>query len=136
MPGVAQHLPQEGALQNADAWFDREKRTDQPPLADPGMDDADRDRENGGGDKGDAAHDHLHTGAYGYARASLARVNTAAYGMRMKDSLDRSAWVSAGLAALADKGLDSVRVERLAADLKVTKGSFTGTSAIAPTCSP
>lgn len=42
----------------------------------------------------------------------------------MKDSLDRSAWVSAGLAALADKGLDAVRVERLAADLKVTKGSF------------
>jgi AcrR family transcriptional regulator len=44
--------------------------------------------------------------------------------MRMKDSLDRSAWVSAGLAALAAKGLESVRVERLAADLKVTKGSF------------
>ncbi len=42
----------------------------------------------------------------------------------MKDSLDRSAWVAAGLATLAAKGLDAVRVERLAADLKVTKGSF------------
>lgn len=53
----------------------------------------------------------------------------------MKDSLDRSVWVAAGLTTLAAKGLDAVRVERLAADLKVTKGSFYWHSAIAPTCS-
>lgn len=42
----------------------------------------------------------------------------------MTTKLDRDAWIAAGLAMLADGGVDAVRVERLAAVLKVTKGSF------------
>jgi AcrR family transcriptional regulator len=38
----------------------------------------------------------------------------------------RSAWVTAGLAALAAGGPDAVRIESLAADLGVTKGGFYG----------
>jgi AcrR family transcriptional regulator len=38
--------------------------------------------------------------------------------------LDRQAWIGAGLAMLAEGGVDAVRVERLARVLKVTKGSF------------
>lgn len=36
----------------------------------------------------------------------------------------RAAWIAAAAAALGDGGVDSVRVERLARALKVTKGSF------------
>jgi AcrR family transcriptional regulator len=38
--------------------------------------------------------------------------------------LDADAWTDAGLAALADSGVDAVRVEPLARSLGVTKGSF------------
>ena len=40
------------------------------------------------------------------------------------ERLDRRAWVEAALAALAEGGAAAVKVERLAAKLKVTKGSF------------
>lgn len=39
-------------------------------------------------------------------------------------TLDKSAWTDAALNALAEKGIDGVRVEILARDLGVTKGSF------------
>jgi len=42
----------------------------------------------------------------------------------MADRLDRADWIHAGFAMLAAGGIDAVRVERLAAVLKVTKGSF------------
>lgn len=42
----------------------------------------------------------------------------------MTVKLDRDAWIAAGLTMLADGGVDAVRVERLAAALSVTKGSF------------
>jgi AcrR family transcriptional regulator len=42
----------------------------------------------------------------------------------MKSRLDRDAWIAAGLAALAEGGVEAVRVERLAAMLRITKGSF------------
>jgi AcrR family transcriptional regulator len=42
----------------------------------------------------------------------------------MADKLDRADWIHAGFAMLAAGGIDAVRVERLAAVLKVTKGSF------------
>lgn len=42
----------------------------------------------------------------------------------MKKRLEREDWISAGLRALAAYGVEAVRVERLAAALKVTKGSF------------
>ena len=38
--------------------------------------------------------------------------------------LDKSAWVSCALEVLADRGIEGVRVEVLARQLKVTKGSF------------
>jgi len=41
-----------------------------------------------------------------------------------QERLDAAAWVAAALEALADGGVDSVRVEPLAKTLKVTKGSF------------
>jgi AcrR family transcriptional regulator len=40
------------------------------------------------------------------------------------ERLDTSAWIAAALEALAEGGIDSVRVEPLAKRLKVTKGSF------------
>ena len=42
----------------------------------------------------------------------------------MSVRLGQQDWVDAGLRTLAGQGIDAVRVERLAADLKVTKGSF------------
>jgi AcrR family transcriptional regulator len=42
----------------------------------------------------------------------------------MNERLDRQAWINAGLATMAEGGVDAVRVEPLAAALKVTKGSF------------
>ena len=54
----------------------------------------------------------------------LERVNTPPYGDGMKKRLEREDWISAGLRALAADGVEAVRVERLAAALKVTKGSF------------
>lgn len=39
-------------------------------------------------------------------------------------SLSQTAWVAAGIKALAHGGIDAVRVEPLAAQLGVTKGSF------------
>ncbi|MGJ4950340.1 TetR/AcrR family transcriptional regulator [Bradyrhizobium sp. HKCCYLS20291] len=42
----------------------------------------------------------------------------------MADRLDREAWLKAGLALLADQGVDAVRITDLAARLEVTKGSF------------
>jgi AcrR family transcriptional regulator len=41
-----------------------------------------------------------------------------------QERLDAGVWVTAALEALADGGVDSVRVEPLAKTLKVTKGSF------------
>jgi len=41
-----------------------------------------------------------------------------------QERLDAAAWVAAALEALADGGIDSVRVEPLAKRLSVTKGSF------------
>lgn len=41
-----------------------------------------------------------------------------------QERLDAAAWVSAALEALAEGGVDSVRVEPLAKRLRVTKGSF------------
>lgn len=38
--------------------------------------------------------------------------------------LGRRHWIDAALRSLAAQGIEAVRVERLAADLKVTKGSF------------
>lgn len=40
------------------------------------------------------------------------------------DRLGRQHWIDAALRTLAALGIEAVRVERLAADLKVTKGSF------------
>jgi AcrR family transcriptional regulator len=42
----------------------------------------------------------------------------------MNKRLGRNEWIAAGLKELAKHGIDAVRVERLAAQLKVTKGSF------------
>lgn len=42
----------------------------------------------------------------------------------MSKRLGKDAWVVAGLKALADQGIEAVRVERLAEALGVTKGSF------------
>jgi AcrR family transcriptional regulator len=41
-----------------------------------------------------------------------------------QERLDAAAWVAAALEALADSGIDGVRVEPLAKNLDVTKGSF------------
>jgi AcrR family transcriptional regulator len=38
--------------------------------------------------------------------------------------LDAQAWIAAGFDALADAGIDAVRVEPLAKSLAITKGSF------------
>jgi AcrR family transcriptional regulator len=43
---------------------------------------------------------------------------------RKSQELTRDDWVLAGLAALAEGGIESVRVERLAKRLNVSKGSF------------
>jgi AcrR family transcriptional regulator len=43
---------------------------------------------------------------------------------RMKSRLDREDWIAASLTALAEGGVEAVRVERLAAMLRITKGSF------------
>ena len=53
----------------------------------------------------------------------IAAVNTVPYG-EMSMRLSRQEWIDAGLKAMARDGVDAVRVERLAAALKVTKGSF------------
>ena len=42
----------------------------------------------------------------------------------MSKRLAKQDWINAGLTVLATQGIDAVRVERLAADLSVTKGSF------------
>lgn len=42
----------------------------------------------------------------------------------MSKRLGRQEWIDAGLLAIAEHGVDAVRVERLAAALGVTKGSF------------
>ncbi len=67
----------------------------------------------------------------GYCLASPGNFNTIAYGFAaqqdeggMNARLGKSDWVEAGLKALADQGVDAVRVERLAEALGVTKGSF------------
>ena len=54
------------------------------------------------------------------------RVNTVPYGTfaRMGERKQRDDWVRAGLRRLARQGIDGVRVEPLAKDLGVTKGSF------------
>ena len=41
-----------------------------------------------------------------------------------KNSLSREAWLEEALRVLRDEGVQGVRVERLARDLKVSKGSF------------
>jgi AcrR family transcriptional regulator len=42
----------------------------------------------------------------------------------MSARLGKQEWIDAGLAALAGEGVEAVRVERLALELRVTKGSF------------
>ena len=42
----------------------------------------------------------------------------------MTKRLAKQNWIDAGLTVLSTQGVDAVRVERLAADLSVTKGSF------------
>jgi AcrR family transcriptional regulator len=67
----------------------------------------------------------LHTLAYGEGvAAGLAAVNTPPYGQAMGERLGRQEWITAGLRAMAGHGVEAVRVERLAAALGVTKGSF------------
>lgn len=51
-------------------------------------------------------------------------VNTVAYGQRMAARLGRGDWLAAATAALAESGVDAVRVEPLAQRLGITKGSF------------
>lgn len=53
-------------------------------------------------------------------------VNTVPYGdmSLKKDSLDRESWLEQALSILREEGIQGVRVERLARDLGVTKGSF------------
>jgi AcrR family transcriptional regulator len=81
-----------------------------------------------------------HTLAYVHQISDrLARVNTAPYGDAMTQAHDRkktggkarvdqrigpAEWVDAGLKLLAKEGIDAVRVEPLAVNLGVTKGSF------------
>jgi len=54
----------------------------------------------------------------------LRPVNTVAYGQRMAARLGRGDWLAAATAALAESGVDAVRVEPLAQRLGITKGSF------------
>jgi len=54
------------------------------------------------------------------AQAELARARETAKSPR----LDASAWVQAGLNVLAKRGVEQLRIERLALNLGVTKGSF------------
>lgn len=42
----------------------------------------------------------------------------------MKNKLDREAWLQRSLEVLREEGISGVRIERLARDLNVTKGSF------------
>jgi AcrR family transcriptional regulator len=53
----------------------------------------------------------------------IAAVNTAPYSL-FSMRLGRQEWIDAGLKAMARDGVDAVRIERLAAALNVTKGSF------------
>jgi AcrR family transcriptional regulator len=71
-----------------------------------------------------APRHRFHTVAYGSYAHPLALVNTLAYGKRMKASIDRDTWVSAALLKLRDHGVEAVKVEVLARELGVTKGSF------------
>lgn len=69
-------------------------------------------------------------------RGENGRVNTAAYGIskfrrlhvktrsKGEPKLNRDAWLQRSLEVLRDEGIAGVRVERLARDLHVTKGSF------------
>jgi AcrR family transcriptional regulator len=57
-------------------------------------------------------------------RELVAHVNTVAYGIGMSKRLGKQEWIGAGLKALSEQGIDLVRVEKLAAALQVTKGSF------------
>ena len=68
-------------------------------------------------------------------RAPRSKVNTVAYGAWVtgdhmtqrsatESRLDRDAWLERSLEVLRDEGIVGVRVERLARDLGVTKGSF------------
>lgn len=54
----------------------------------------------------------------------LAPVNTDAYGSAVGPPASRDRWIDAALDALAERGVDAVRVEPLARRLGVTKGSF------------
>ncbi len=51
-------------------------------------------------------------------------VNTLPYGFPVTTRLTRDDWITEGLRVLSERGIESVRVERLARDLGVTKGSF------------
>ena len=42
----------------------------------------------------------------------------------VRDALERKHWISAGIQTLASQGVAAVRIELLAKDLQVTKGSF------------
>lgn len=54
----------------------------------------------------------------------VAHVNTVPYGIDMNKRLGKQEWISAGLKALSEQGVDLVRVEKIAVALQVTKGSF------------
>ena len=42
----------------------------------------------------------------------------------MAKTLDKQDWIDAAVRALAERGIEAVRIEQLARDLQVTKGSF------------
>ncbi len=65
-----------------------------------------------------------HTSAYVPTR--LAPVNTVAYGcdMMTKATLSSDDWIKAAFRALSSGGVQAIRAEAIARDLKVSKGSF------------
>jgi len=68
---------------------------------------------------------NFHTHPYGMSEM-FERINTHAYGatMKPKSNLSPADWIMAGFRALTAGGPESVKVEAIARDLKVSKGSF------------
>ena len=54
--------------------------------------------------------------------------------MNQQESRSGDAWLERALEVLRQEGIQGVRVERLAREPEVSKGSFTGTSPIARIC--
>lgn len=55
---------------------------------------------------------------------NLAGVNTQAYGGVMNNKLSQNDWIQAGFRALTKGGPQAIKVEAIARELKVSKGSF------------